>query len=86
MSERAELTVLVFGPQALLVGGETLTLRNITLPTTAAELLTRIGENYPALRDSVRHSHLAVNHRFAEGTEPISGAEEIALIGLVSGG
>lgn len=86
MSQNSELVIRVFGPQAQLVNDSVLHLGNLALPVTAETLLTRIGQTYPVLEDSVRQSRLAVNHQFASESDVISGGEELALIGLVSGG
>ncbi|QDT35869.1 MoaD/ThiS family protein [Stratiformator vulcanicus] len=80
------LTVLVFGPQARMVKGETLIVPHQGLPTTAGSILTNIGEHFPPLRPSLSRSKLAVNHEIADADTIIDGSEELALIGLVSGG
>ena len=81
-----ELQVLVFGPQARMVGTDRLTLKELRLPTAANELLSRIGNRYPELAASLSVSRLAVNQEFVDTTALINTGDEVALIGLISGG
>ena len=79
------LTVLLFGPQAALAGA-----RELRLPldsgATVAQVRAALGAACPALAPSLPASRFAVNHAFAAETDPVAASDEIALIGMVSGG
>lgn len=82
------LQVKLFGPQALMVGQDQVELVINTADTAATceQVLHALGEAYPVLANSLPVSRLAVNHAFALPEDSIHGDEELALIGLVSGG
>jgi molybdopterin converting factor small subunit len=79
-------TVLLFGPQAIAAGTRALAIELATTPCTAADVLAAIGVASPPLRASLGLSRLAVDHEFAGADQKITGSEELALIGMVSGG
>ncbi|QDT67492.1 ThiS family protein [Planctomycetes bacterium MalM25] len=81
-----EVTVLLFGPQADLAGARELRLDTPRDRPTAGEVLSAIGVAAPALTGSLNVSRLAVNHEFVAADRPISPGDEVALIGMVSGG
>jgi molybdopterin synthase catalytic subunit len=78
-------TVLIFGHQAISAGTRSLAIEVAATPCTAADVLAAIGAASPALLPSLASSRLAVNHEFADAGQLISGREELALIGMVSG-
>ncbi|MEN0020615.1 MAG: MoaD/ThiS family protein [Planctomycetota bacterium] len=53
---------------------------------TAGAVLESLGKASEALRESLRTSRLAVNHEFAGGDTVIRPGDEVALVGMVSGG
>lgn len=53
---------------------------------TAAELLSRLARERPALAGRVAACRVAVDHEFVGPTDPVDPAAEIALIPPVSGG
>jgi molybdopterin converting factor subunit 1 len=61
---------------------------NVDLPAggTVADLRTRLGEAFPALRPLVPRSAVAVNEEFATEDMILSAAAEVALLPPVSGG
>lgn len=80
------LQVLVFGPQAHSVGTDRLNIVGVKFPIPVGELMTQIATAYPALAGSLGVSRVAVNHEFAAGDDTIAFGDEVALIGLISGG
>lgn len=81
-----DLPVLVFGMQAHAVGSDRLMLTSIDSPIAAADVLTLIAETHPDLSASIGASRLAVNHEFATPETLIHEGDEVALVGLISGG
>ena len=55
-------------------------------PCSAAELLERICQRWPALAPYRRSLRLAVNGSYASGGELVRGGDEVALIPPVAGG
>jgi len=55
-------------------------------PATCHALRERLAAAFPALRPHLSSARFAINSRFAAPDQPINPADEIALIGLVSGG
>lgn len=80
-----EVRVLLFGPQADAAGRAHVA---VTLPddATCADLRSRLAEAAPTLAPSLDASRFAVNSEFADESTRLSETDEIALIGLVSGG
>lgn len=85
-SSTCELHVLVFGPQAQSVDTERLVIAGIHFPITADALMSKIAEAYPDLAPSLGVSRIAINHAFAAPDSPIACGDEVALVGLISGG
>lgn len=81
-----QLQILVFGPQAQTVGASSVDLENVTLPTTASKVLRLLAEQHSELQTSIKISRLAVNQKFASDDTEIQADDEVALIGLISGG
>ena len=78
--------VLLFGPQASLAGCASVDVQVVSGQTTAAQILEQLGTSLPTLAASLPTSRLAVNHDYADPAAPLTGDEELALIGMVSGG
>jgi MoaE-MoaD fusion protein len=80
-----QVRVLLFGPESTALGRDSVT---IDLPAGAdcKALNHRLAAEYPALAPFLPASRLAVNHEFARPEQPVTPDDEIALIGLVSGG
>jgi len=79
------IRVRVFGPQAAIVGGSDLEVE-VASPVTVSRLMRGIQTSYPALADSIKVSRIAVNHEFAAAEDVITDEDEVALIGMISGG
>lgn len=78
--------VLLFGPQATLVQADRVAVTVDSQQVTAAALLGALAESAPALAASLETSRLAVNHAYAQANDIITSDDEVALIGMVSGG
>ena len=75
--------VRLFGPAREAVGsGET----EVEGAATVADLLAALAERYPALREMLEVSAVAVNCEYARPDRPLEQGDEIALIPPVSGG
>ncbi|MEM7681277.1 MAG: MoaD/ThiS family protein [Planctomycetota bacterium] len=80
------LDVRLFGPQADAVGERSV---RLTLPCescTCAQVLDALRTAAPPLAESIDSSRLAVNQRLADPADPVRPTDEIALVGMVSGG
>lgn len=77
--------VLLFGPQADLAGTREVSVE-LAAGATCAELREALRLEVPALAASLTASALAINHAYADEVQAIREVDEIALIGMVSGG
>jgi molybdopterin converting factor small subunit len=80
-----KLRILLFGPEAAALARDHIEL-DIPTPTTLHTLREHIAAAFPALRPTLAAARFAINSRFAAPDQPISPTDEVALIGLVSGG
>lgn len=80
------INVLLFGPQATLAGARSVDVSVDNVAPTASDVLAALREAAPALTSSLKSSRLAINHEFAAGDQTIHQDDEVALIGMVSGG
>lgn len=80
------ITVLLFGPQAQSVGASRVQVEVAADSATAGGVLERLPSVAPSLAASIGASRLAINHEFAEPATPVAPGDEVALIGMVSGG
>jgi len=80
------IEVLVFGMQSRAIGADRVTLNELSFPVAASEVLTLIARVSPELSASMGVSRLAINHEFADSTTLIHAGDEVALVGLISGG
>ncbi|MCM2373181.1 MoaD/ThiS family protein [Aporhodopirellula aestuarii] len=76
----------MFGPQAKLIGCDRLILSDVNFPVRVDELMPMLIHHYPDLSASIGVSRLAVNHEFAAADSLINAGDEVALVGLISGG
>lgn len=81
-----EVTVRLFGQEASAVGRAAMTVRLDGDRCTPAALRAALLAAEPRLAATLPHCRLAVNHAFASEMQPITATDEVALIGLVSGG
>ena len=80
------VTVLLFGPQAQQAGRREVALDLPGQTATCADIRRALAGEVPALHESVTRSRLAVNHEYADDQQPVREGDEVALIGMVSGG
>jgi len=80
-----EVRVLLFGPHAALAGRENVAVV-LGEDTSCRELQLRLKEAFPQLDRLLAVSRLAVNGAFAPPEHRVQAGDEIAVIGLVSGG
>ena len=80
-----KLTVHLFGPAREVVGVGRATVTLGATPTVA-NLLTALAAAHPDLESLLARSRVAVNHVYADATEPVAPDDEIALIPPVGGG
>jgi molybdopterin converting factor small subunit len=86
------IRILLFGPEAAALQREEVT---VTVPEGASwgDLRSQLGSEFPALAPGLAAARFAVNGEFVPSGPGIAGTsvplregDEIALIGLVSGG
>ncbi len=80
------VSVLLFGPQATLAGARSVDLAIEKEAPSVSDVLAALHEAAPALTGSLASSRLAINHEFAAADQTIRQGDEVALIGMVSGG
>lgn len=80
------IEVQLFGPQAQLAGKRTVRVETPRGTLSAGDLLAILSESEPVLAESIPLSRIAVNHEFAAPDQQINAGDEVALIGMVSGG
>ncbi|MEM6391756.1 MAG: MoaD/ThiS family protein [Planctomycetota bacterium] len=80
-----QITIQLFGMQARLADARVI---QLDLPEDAdcQAALDRLAVDYPALTDSLPGSRLAVNQHYAEPDRRLAPGDEVALIGMISGG
>lgn len=79
-----QVTVLLFGPQATLAGTREVVVEAAS--PTAGAVLEALADSTESLATSLPASRLAVNHEFVDASHAIHPDDEVALIGMVSGG
>jgi molybdopterin synthase sulfur carrier subunit len=77
--------VLLFGAEADAVGRRDVSVEAGEAPT-CADLRDRLVREHPALSRFLPAARFAVNAEFVDTARRISPGDEVALIGLVSGG
>ncbi len=80
-----KIDVLLFGPQAEIAGTDMVSVE-LEAPATAAAVMHALKDVAPMLGPSLASSRLAINHAYAMDTDELSVNDEVALIGMVSGG
>ena len=77
--------VLLFGPQAAIAGDRRVSL-DVPLPASLGGVRGALAAACPGLAPTLPASRLSVNRRFAPDSTEVLPGDEIALIGMVSGG
>lgn len=78
--------VKLFGPQARLVGRREIRVEATGPVVTCAAIRQVLAVVEPRLADSLAVSRLAVNQQFADDATRVQPQDELALIGMISGG
>ena len=80
-----KVRVLLFGFEAAAAASSSVEVE-VADQATCGEVRDQLGLDYPVLRPFLRVGRFAVNREFAPPDRHLSATDEIALIGLVSGG
>jgi len=80
------LDVLLFGPLASRAGTGQITLSVEGFPLSCAALRASLARAHPELAESLPLHRFAVNARFVGDEDVVREGDEVALIGMVSGG
>jgi molybdopterin converting factor small subunit len=78
--------VLLFGAQAQAVGSDRIAAALPSARPTCADLRHALHQAAPALRPQLPTLRFAVNHEFVADDHRLNADDEVALIGMVSGG
>lgn len=81
-----EFVVLLFGPEARLVGADQVRVQADAPRLTCGALREHLQTQAPQLGSVLASCRFAVNHNFATDATQVGVADEVALIGAVSGG
>lgn len=81
-----DVTVRLFGPQAQAVGTREVTVQIDADVARCGDLRTLLAAARPLLTDHLPSCRFAVNHEFVADEALVTGTDEVALIGGVSGG
>lgn len=81
-----QVIVKLFGPQARAVGASQVVLDCQDESPTCAAILSQLAAAEPRLGNTLTSSRLAINFEFADLDQVIAPNDEVALIGMVSGG
>ncbi len=80
------VTVRLFGAEAQAAGCDELVLQLPGDRSTCAAVREAIIQRFPKLSAATRHARLAVNYDYADDGRTVAPGDEVALIGMVSGG
>lgn len=80
------ITVKVFGPEATAAGRREVPVEVEAERPCCADVRRALAEAEPDLAPRLEHCRFAVNNAYAAEDQPIGAADEVALIGPVSGG
>jgi molybdopterin converting factor small subunit len=81
-----EVRVLLFGPERAAAGTDALRITLAGGGGTCADVRREVLAAAPSLASLLPAARFAVNHTFVPDSHPIRENDEVALIGLVSGG
>lgn len=80
------ITVKLFGPQAQMAGQRELVLDFPASQINCGELRAAMARCHSRLAPTLASSRFAINQSFATDADAIHPGDEVALIGLISGG
>jgi molybdopterin converting factor small subunit len=78
--------VLLFGPIARAASAASLSITDDRPSISVAELIERVSSQTPAIASFLRSSRIARNQAFVTAADVVSHEDELAVIGMVSGG
>ena len=81
-----QLIVKLFGPQAVRAGTRQQAIEVPQATLSVGELRALLAEVQPALADSLPTSRFAINCELSTDSDPIAAGDEVALLGMMSGG
>lgn len=81
-----QVTVKFFGPQAQLAGVRETVIELTGDPPSVRDVRRTIAQGFPKLVDSLPASRIAINLEFAGDDDPVRPGDEVALLGMLSGG
>jgi molybdopterin converting factor small subunit len=79
------LRVLIFGPEAARAGRDHVPV-TLNEDRTCGAVLRAVALVCPAIAPMLAGARLAVNSKFADAAQVVRDGDEVALIGMVSGG
>lgn len=85
-SRSAQFRILLFGPMAQAAEADSLMLECVGGGAIVADLRRGIAASHPALAGLLGSHRFAINSQFAREDQAVTADDEIALIGMVSGG
>jgi MoaE-MoaD fusion protein len=80
-----QVEVLLFGAERAAAGQDRAVV-TLSAAHTCRDLRERLAVELPALRPHLPSSRFAINGEFVPLDSPIAAGDEVALVGLVSGG
>ena len=78
--------VLLFGPIARAAGGSPVIVTDPSPSMSVTQLIERLSVQTPAIASMLRASRIARNQAFVGAEDVVSCEDELAVIGMVSGG
>ena len=81
-----KIKILLFGPLASRAGAGQITLSVEGFPVSCETLREEVARSHPDLAESLSVHRFAVNARFVGDEDVVREGDEVALIGMVSGG
>ncbi|MEM9110197.1 MAG: MoaD/ThiS family protein [Planctomycetota bacterium] len=81
-----KIQVLLFGPQAVITGRDRVLVEVDGVAPTPASVKDALRQALPQLAATLDQSRLAINHQYTMEDTPLCESDEVALIGMVSGG
>jgi len=81
-----EIHVKLFGPMSRAAGARQVAVTIDAAQATCAALRQKLAESQPALAPMLPACRFAVNHQLAAEHQSVGPGDEVALVGLVSGG
>jgi len=81
-----QISILLFGPMAQRIGRDCVAVEVAGDSATVDQVLAELRRAKPTLASDLVGHCIAVNHAYANGETLINAGDEVAAIGMVSGG